>query len=418
MPASTREKPLYQRGEYRLDRRAGRSNLVITWYDNQRGRERGASARTSDVREGRKALDRLYLERSGGGAVCPTCGGMSGGATSSLVTTAIADYLLLSEHKASHEAIAARLAHVITYIATLNRADIYCNAIDEAWIARFRTWLEARPIVSVKGKILRERSLSTVENSVMQLAAAINAAYQRRDTPHPPRFKPIQIHELNRSPQYRADVAMIGRMFAYALEANRGRENLLGFLRISLVTLARPDAAHDVSVDPKREQWNAEHRILDLNPLGRRQTRKYRAKTPIPRQAARILEDARENSGGFVVPVGSIRSAWEAMAKEIGLPGDRQAGTKLVRRSVAKIMRDRLGQEPSKIAELEIMLGHRRIDSVSELYAPFDPSYCASILAEIEALIEEIEDLAPGAFYRDLTAQRGNVTPIARAKKR
>ena len=418
MPKQTRADPLYSRGGYRLDRRADRKNLIITWYDQARRRERSISAGTSEEHAGRAALDRLYLQHSAGGSVCPTCGAMNAGAASALVTTAIADYLLLTNARASREAIAARLAHVLDYIGALDRTEIYCSEIDENWIARFRAWLEARPIVSVKGNILRPRALATVETSIVQLAAAINAAHARGDTPAPARFKAIQGRDLNRSPQYRASVPEIASMFAYALEADCGRENLLGFLRMSLVTLARPDAALDISADPARGQWNSERRILDLNPRGRRQTRKYRATVPIARQAAWIIEAAKQNRGGFVVPVRSVRTAWEGMARALDLPGDRQAGAKLVRRSVAKIMRDRLGQDPAGIAELELMLGHRRIDSVSELYAPFNPGYLGGILAELEAMIEEIEALAPGAFYRSFTAQGGNISPIRSIKNR
>ena len=36
------------------------------------------------------------------------------------------------------------------------------------------------------------------------------------------------------------------------------------------------------------------------------------------------------------------------------------------------------------------MLGHRKIDATSELYAPFDPAYMAEAVTEIEAIIGEI----------------------------
>ncbi|RYG55029.1 MAG: hypothetical protein EON56_06305, partial [Alphaproteobacteria bacterium] len=93
--------------------------------------------------------------------------------------------------------------------------------------------------------------------------------------------------------------------------------------------------------------------------------------------------------------VGSVRKAFEAMAKEIGIPGDREGGLKLIRRSVAQLARQRLGERDW--IEGQIMLGHRRI-TTSDTYAPFDTGYLARALEVTDAIIEEIEKLVPGAF--------------------
>jgi hypothetical protein len=78
---------------------------------------------------------------------------------------------------------------------------------------------------------------------------------------------------------------------AYAKKV-AGRELLLRFLQISVAIWARPDAAHDVSVDPKRGQWNSAARVLNLNPRGRVQTRKHRPIVPVARQMAALLDKA------------------------------------------------------------------------------------------------------------------------------
>jgi hypothetical protein len=126
-----------------------------------------------DVAAGKEALDRIFLERTKGEAFCPTCGQRRDG-TTVLVTAAIADYLNLSEAKASIQAIRPRLAHVLNYLVHLNQITLVCGQIDKDWIGRFRAWLAKVPIISPTGK-MRLRSLSTIENSVLQLAAAINA---------------------------------------------------------------------------------------------------------------------------------------------------------------------------------------------------------------------------------------------------
>lgn len=401
MPKSRRAKPLYHRGGFRLDRRAGRTNLVITWYDPALGRERSVSAATAEVEDGKAALDRQYLQTTQGRAFCPACHRPFEQDGGRLVTAAMESYLAATEDRASADAIVHRIGHVTAYIGTLPSQEVYCGQVDEGWVARFRNWAMAQPIVSAGGNE-RPRALSTVENSVLQLAAAIRHVGER------PRFKPIPMKEVNRTPRYRATLATLAAMFAYALEPKKRRENLLAFLRVSLVTLARPDAAHDVSTAPERGQWDAQHRILDLNPRGRKQTRKCRPAVPIAAPALWLFEGTR----GPVVRVGSVKSAWEAMARKLRIPADGEGGMKLVRRSMAKLLRDRL-PDP-QWAEVEMFLGHRRFDATSDIYAPFDPNYLRNARAEIEAIIDELEALAPGAFYRDLTAQGGNVASIAR----
>jgi hypothetical protein len=395
MPSTKRTKPLYQRGDFRLFRRQGRSALEIVWYDESRKRERSVSARTMDVAAGKEALDRIYLERTKGEAFCPTCGQRRDG-TSVLVTTAIADYLILSEAKASIKAIRPRLAHVLNYLVHLNQITLVCGQIDKDWIARFRTWLAKIPIISPTGEKCI-RSLSTIENSVLQLAAAINACGGVTAN-----FKAQQPKDVNQTPQFRASVGDLAAMFRYCVDPPHGklpndrcrkdRARLLAFLRISVATLARPDAAHDVSTKPNRAQWNSTKKVLNLNPKGRQQTKKYRAIIPVPDLLVDLLNDT---DGPFVRAV-SVRSAWRSMAIELKLPSDGESGMKLIRRSMADNVRDRLPTEAW--GELEIWLGHDRFDDVSELYAPFRPDYLRRALVVINAIIDEIEAAVPSAF--------------------
>lgn len=178
--------------------------------------------------------------------------------------------------------------------------------------------------------------------------------------------------------------------------AEERRDTLLAFLRISVLTLARPDAAHEVSTDAARGQWDTARHVLNLNPRSRPQTRKYRAAVPIARQAAWLLDEC----DGPFVKANSVKKAFHAMANELGLPGEGEAGMKLIRRSMASLLR--VKTVPAE--EIELMLGHRRLDSVSDLYAPFDPDYLAGARAAIETIIDEVEAPAPGAFHRGLTA--------------
>lgn len=345
-----------------------------------------------------EALDRLYLE-SQGHKICPTCG-QHVAQDIQLVTAAIADYLVLAVAKPSYGAIANRLGHVVNFVSQEN-PEMRCSTVDEPMIAKFRNWMARQG----------DYALSTVEASVAQLAAAIRATQ-----PVAPRFKPLPLLDLNKSPKYRASIETLAAMFRYALTDTRNdkqrengrrmpRESLLRFIRASVATLARPDAVYDISTDPARRQWDSASRTLDLNPAGRKQTKKYRAFIPVARQFAACLD---ASDGDRYVPVSSVRKAWEGMAAELGLPGDREAGMKLIRRSMASLVRDRLGE--TNYPQVSRFMGHSRA-RVTDIYALVKPEQLGLALAEIENIIDEIEALAPGA-YRKFTAAQLSIRAV------
>ena len=81
---------------------------------------------------------------------------------------------------------------------------------------------------------------------------------------------------------------------------------------------------------------------------------------------------------------------------------------KLIRRSMAQLLRDRGVVDD----QIELQLGHRKLDSVSELYAPFKPDSLQAALTAIEAVIDDIEAQVPGAFRRTDTGEVANVVPL------
>lgn len=400
MPKTHRPKPLYQRGEFTLYPRPGR-NLEIVWYDRDRRRERSISAGTADVEAGRIALDKHYLQVTGGEYIPPV------NRISPLVTAVIADYQLArGDQAASSDAIRHRLAHVVRYIATQRDKAIRCDAIDERWIGKFRTWLAKQPIPGQD----RQRSPATIENSVLQLAAAIRWAKQI------PAFDTIPLPEVTRSPSFRASIPQIAAMFRYCLDPKartdkerarriRERSNLLAFLRLSVATWARPDAVMDASTASERGQWLSQARAFNLNPVGRRQTRKRRSLVPVPECVGQWLDAIR----GPIIPKELSKSTWRRMEADLGLPGAGQSGMKLIRRSIAHHARPIIGERDW--IQGETYLGHRSA-STSDIYALPNPAHLGVALAATQALIDEIDKLAPGAFYRTFTATGGNVVAL------
>jgi hypothetical protein len=319
-----------------------------------------------------------------------------------LLTDTIADYLVAREGRSSISSIRPRLAHVTDFLEDADRLATACEDVDEDWNDEFRRWAMDVPIVSPTGKE-RERTPGTVEASVRQLAAAINFAHDRKDTLYPAAFTAKKPEEVSRTPGFRADIKMIAAMFDYCVNprdptalntCNRmlmDREQLHRFLQISVATWARPDAAHDVSTARSRDQWHSNARALNLNPRGRAQTKKHRPIVPIVPQMAALLD----RTTGFYVSVGTVRKAFEVMQVALKLPGDGESGMKLIRRSMAHLARQRLGERDW--IEGQIMLGHRKT-STSDTYAPFETGYLARALEVTEAIINEIEKLTPGAF--------------------
>lgn len=401
MPRTKRQKPLYQRGPFALYPRAGR-NPEIVWYDEAAKRERSVSAGTSDIGQAKLALDRKYLE-SHGEHYCPRCGQKTNGEVAVLLLSAITDYMLKREGQAGYvRSTKPRLAKVIEYVAATDPA-VTVPAINEPWVERFRRWLAGQPVTTREGT--RQRSLGGIEGCVLQLAAVINALPGQEA-----QFKARSVKELAQSPTYRADVDTLAAMFRFCLypepkpkqrwsakvaeQTVVGRTNLLRYLRAAVATWARPDAIYDLRA---KGQWIKEAGVLALNRPGRVQTKKRRPTIPVARQFAPWLDEAMERDN--YLPVSTIKQGWSAMRAQLGLPGEAEAGEKLVRRSVATICRRTIGE--ANWIQGQMMLGHQKAE-VSDLYAIPDPANLGLALAATEKLIDDIESRCSGAFTAGL----------------
>src|SRR3546814_14799771 len=89
---------------------------------------------------------------------------------------------------------------------------------------------------------------------------------------------------------------------------------------------------------------------------------------PIAHQCAPHL-DAMEDHW---IGAATIRGAWDKMRAAIGLPGDGEAGPKLIRRSMTTLVRRRIGEDRWRPGE--IMLGHV-LFAISDIYAIPEPPH-------------------------------------------
>lgn len=422
---------VYQRGPYWLDlvRGAGgkpaSSNFYIWWYDRRSGKQQRKSAGANDVRLACDALDAHYLatHRSTKGDQAVYC-----------VSLALTDYYVEhGQHRISAESIRARLklfSRFLDHEADHGRLPepLLPTDMDERLLDRFRTWALADPIVARKkdsegnwtAGSSRCRSPATVEESIIQVKAALRHAYQSRRTNYLPPLKHKTRDQVTPARKYRLSVAGIAEILDFTV---RGGGNYAGhpdrllplrrYLIGAITTLGRPDSILDMSVRPEREQWMRREQRFDLNPAGRIQTRKVRPVLPV----VDLLEEwlaatddwfvcsirkIDEDGGKIIQQVGvrSVRSAWETMRAHLKIPGG--WGPKLVRYSIATILANRRADR----AELEIAMGHRTLSKTTDRYVIFAPDYLQTISAGIEDVVSDLRRACPSALRPHAASSR------------
>ncbi|MBB4609624.1 site-specific integrase [Sphingomonas yabuuchiae] len=420
--------PLYRRGKYWLDklRREDGSersrSWYIFWYDPDARREASASTRTAEDEAAICALDQRYLaDRGEAAAYCHACGQPLASAAAYLLTDAMADYEI--EHgalKDSASSISARLKHIADFLDAQEASggmfgiETTCAvACGTPFIEAFRAWSKDQPVVwrNKDGDITasRPRAAATTEESVLQIAAALNHAADA-DPPRSERrpvYKPKPRKQVSRPRKVRIDVAAIADMVAYAAEPEKKRASLHSFLVASICTLARPDSVVDICVAPEREQWYRGSATLDLNPFGREQTNKHRPVIPVvpilqewlaaELDAYQRLDADKRKGAGFLVnyygrSILDVDTSWRTMLRELKLPTTREWKPYVIRHSLATLLRDRGVHK----WDLEGFLGHDA-NSTTEIYAV---GRFGSVAKALEDITGEIDVRSDGAMRR------------------
>ncbi len=167
-------------------------------------------------------------------------------------------------------------------------------------------------------------------------------------------------------------------------------DHLFAYCMIRLNTGCRGDAARDLTP----AQVDFHHGLVDLNPAGRQQTKKFRAVVPLTR-FLRLFLGMRPDRGHYVHWHGkrllSIKNAWAKVQAEAGLPDW----------FIPKILRHTVGTElrRRKVAgwDVSAQLGHKKGESAptTENYAKFDPDYLAGPRDAIDAWMMELAAKVP-----------------------
>ena len=150
-------------------------------------------------------------------------------------------------------------------------------------------------------------------------------------------------------------------------------------------TLCRPDAALDLRV---KDQLDFKHRLIVLNPPGRKQTKKQRPTVPMPDFLESELKDTKRK---YVIeyhgrPVIKVKTAWRHLRAAAGL--DAKVNPYSIRHTMSRELRHR-GVPGDQIG---IMLGHRpeNASRTDLVYAPYAPEYCREAVRAIEAVYVDV----------------------------
>lgn len=154
------------------------------------------------------------------------------------------------------------------------------------------------------------------------------------------------------------------------------------FVVISGNTLARPGAVTGLS------PFQRDAGVLNLNPAGRKQTKKFRPALPVTRTLAAWL--GTPTAGTFV-----HNSTGRAISRTILRRNFQRAATaaKLAPGSAPYSIRHTMGRELRRRGvprdQISGFLGHVRA-STTDIYAPYDPGYLAEAVAAIDAYWDEV----------------------------
>jgi len=410
-PARASVKPkselLYQRGDYKLWSVPGRNHEIRIYNPATKQNDRTLTG-TKDLEEAKKKLDKLYL----GEGCCPRCGQSmvkteaEGG---DLIVNIIRDYLVAhGDEQISNQAIEDRLEHIKTYIAEKYGATpVRVGNVNEQWIESFRKWMKVKGYRAGKDQFRKAYKNGTVENSVIQLKAAI------RKMGYTPLFNPKATTAVNGKVDWRADIPLMAAMFRYCLYPDASTEkmrvrligqrvNLLSYLRLAVATWGRPEAILEASLAPERKQWVSEAKVFRLQPQdgSREQNKKYRAEVPVGPWVAAWLDSL---PAGPILTRELSKSTWARMMNKLkpGLP-EREGGMKCIRRAMAKHGKKALGR--TNWIQGKFMGGWEQPNSIADGYAGddlftlHDEEMMGRALEVTEQIIAEIEALCPGAF--------------------
>lgn len=349
----------YQVGKYWLGQRSGSPAWYRMWIDPKTRRTGRASLGTTDFEEAKAILNDWFVLNQSKTQEAPD------------ETTLAEVFARFYEHHGQHLRSAVDIRRSLRYWLEFHGEVTIKQALHQDQQLKFRNWLSAE----------KKLSQSSVRNALMIGKSALNWAWKRGDIasvpyvqlvnpPKPePKGRPLEIEEV-----------------AKLLEAAR-EQHIRVLIAFMIGTAARTGAILDLHLS----QIDLEHRLIDLNPKGREQTKKYRPTVKLPDQLASYIEARKRASGTEALvlydgsAVESVKRSWASTRAAAGLSGNVQ--TYSFRHTIARWLR----MQSVPAWEVAAQLGHKAPDySTTEIYAPFDPAYLTKATDAIDLFLCQV----------------------------
>jgi integrase len=236
------------------------------------------------------------------------------------------------------------------------------------------------------------------------LKAALNRAYRNQELAAAPFVRVLPAGQRTR---------VLAPVEAAALFNATPPEHLLVYLLVMFNTMARPEAALEL----QPFQIDLERRLVDTNPPGRRQTRKYRATVPITDTLLPWLQ-ARMKQRYIVqwhdeqsAPLSSLKTTWrrlrndaERLLREADPGHGGLAG--VVPKTIQHTMATELRRRGVPRWEVDGMLGHSTAGT-TDIYAKFAPDYLGKAAAAIDDYMNELQPLVKREIILNVTPLHG-----------
>ncbi|MEN2980906.1 tyrosine-type recombinase/integrase [Tistrella bauzanensis] len=429
MPVASRTVADIQIGRYRLCRRSGGRTWSLRWWDRASGASHRRSLGLTDLIEARLAAAQYvmadlrtshYEHRERRDAL------------RDLSAIVLGDALNAAEDQAAVDTLRQDVAQMIAAQRRPSHGDPRDLSVIEAlvpYLEQHTDGLPSGPVARISARHLRD--VIGIEATVADLTPArqreiIMALARRGHAPgyisrtmsvlsaaigHARRDGVIMAAPLitlsrdriaaiigapDEHTHRRLDIADLAAMVS-ALGDTRRSAHLHRYVILALNTLGRPDAVCDLT----RAQIDHEMRVIDLNPAGRRQTKKRRPVVPMTATLAAWLTawDAEDQDHSLPLvchrgrpvanPKRGIRSTAiraRLMAADDWSP-ERSVVPYTLRRSMARLLRTR----GVPLDDLAALLGHKsRAHGTTEIYADVEPAQMHRARTAIDGIMAEI----------------------------
>lgn len=154
------------------------------------------------------------------------------------------------------------------------------------------------------------------------------------------------------------------------------------FLALAYCTLARPET----TLDLRRDMVDLDRGLVNLNPQGRLQTKKYRPTVPLCAALRPWVESAPE--GPLVrwngKAIDSFKTSFRRMRARACLGAD------VVPKTIRHTMATELRAAGVPDAEIQGMLGHKAYSGRTEVYAKYQPGYLGQAVGVIDRYMERL----------------------------